>query len=293
VKLCTFSNEGLPRVGLIVGSGIVDLSRHNPYFPSQMMELIAEWPLHHRTVEELSRGAVDFDLGMVKLHAPVRRPGKVFAIGLNYSDHCHEAGLEPPKNQVWFCKAVTSINGPHDSIELPWVSQQLDYECELVAVIGKRCRNVTPEKANQVIFGYCIGNDVSVRDWQLNTSQWSLGKSFDTHAPIGPWITTVDEVDPHHLDICCLVNGDVRQRSNTKHLIFNTYQQVAHLSQAMSLEPGDLIFTGTCGGVGAARKPPVWLVAGDIVRIEIESLGAIENQVVAGSSQIWISSNGT
>jgi 2-keto-4-pentenoate hydratase/2-oxohepta-3-ene-1,7-dioic acid hydratase in catechol pathway len=165
-------------------------------------------------------------------------------------------------------------------VQLPRVSTSLDYEAELVFVIGKKCRHVSRDQAAAVIFGYCIGNDVSVRDWQFKTSQFILGKSFDTHAPIGPWIVTPEAIDPHNLDIRCLVNGDERQSSNTRHFIFDCYAMVEHLSKVMTLEPGDLIFTGTPAGVGAARKPPLWLREGDVVRIEIEGIGAIENRIV-------------
>jgi 2-keto-4-pentenoate hydratase/2-oxohepta-3-ene-1,7-dioic acid hydratase in catechol pathway len=288
MKLCTFSIDDGRRVGVVIGSKLVDVSGQLPRASMDLKEVIAQWARLRADMELGVRGNPQIDLGSVKLHAPLARPGKIFAIGLNYADHCAEAGLERPKQQVWFCKSVTSITGPHDPLELPAVSRQLDHECELVAVIGRRCRNVPADRAREVIFGYCVGNDVSVRDWQLATSQWTLGKSFDTHAPIGPWITTADEVDPHMLDIRCVVNGQVRQQSNTKHLIFDTYEQIAHLSQAMTLEPGDLIFTGTCGGVGMAQSPPRWLEAGDSVRVEIETLGAIENPVVAGSSQLRI-----
>jgi ureidoglycolate lyase len=156
----------------------------------------------------------------------------------------------------------------------------LDYEAELVAVVGKRCKHVPKEKAHEVVFGYCAGNDVTVRDWQFKTPQWMLGKSFDTHAPFGPAIVTADEIgEPHTLGIRAFVNGEKRQDSNTKHLVFNVYDQIAHLSQAMTLEPGDLIFTGTPGGVGAALKPPQFMKAGDVTRIEIDKIGAIEATV--------------
>jgi 2-keto-4-pentenoate hydratase/2-oxohepta-3-ene-1,7-dioic acid hydratase in catechol pathway len=212
----------------------------------------------------------------------VQRPGKVFAIGLNYADHIAESGQPTPTEQVWFTKAVTSINAPFESVQLPNVSMLLDYEAELVAVIGKRCKHVPKEKAHEVIFGYCVGNDVTVRDWQFKTPQWVLGKSFDTHAPIGPWIVTPDEIgDPHTLGIRAFVNGEKRQDSNTKHLVFNIYDQIAHISKAMTLEPGDTIFTGTPGGVGVAMKPPQFLKAGDVTRIEIDKIGAIEATVVA------------
>ena len=185
-----------------------------------------------------------------------------------------------PPHQIWFTKAVTSINGPSDPIELPIASAQVDYEAELVVIIGKRCKHVPKERAADVVFGYCAGNDVSVRDWQMQTTQWVLGKSFDTHAPIGPWIVTADEIgDPHTMGIRCFVNGERRQNSNTANLVFNVYDQIAHLSRAMTLEPGDIIFTGTPGGVGLAMQPPQWLKAGDKVRVEIDRIGSIEAEM--------------
>ena len=216
----------------------------------------------------------------MQLLAPVARPGKIMAIGLNYADHIRETGQKMPSHQIWFTKAVTSINGPFDPIELPIASAQVDYEAELVVIVGKRCKHVPKERAADVVFGYCAGNDVSVRDWQMQTTQWVLGKSFDTHAPIGPWIVTADEIgDPHTMGIRCFVNGERRQNSNTENLVFNVYDQIAHLSRAMTLEPGDIIFTGTPGGVGLAMQPPQWLKAGDKVRVEIDRIGSIEAEM--------------
>jgi len=160
------------------------------------------------------------------------------------------------------------------------VASTAAYEAELVVIVGKRCKHVAAERAGEVVFGYCAGNDVSVRDWQMRTPQWVLGKSFDTHAPIGPWIVTADEIgDPHTMGIRCFVNGERRQNSNTQNLVFNVYEQIAHLSRAMTLEPGDIIFTGTPGGVGLAMRPPQFLKAGDKVRVEIDRIGFIEAEM--------------
>jgi 2-keto-4-pentenoate hydratase/2-oxohepta-3-ene-1,7-dioic acid hydratase in catechol pathway len=187
-----------------------------------------------------------------------------------------------PETQIWFCKHGTAANGPFDAVELPRVSEQLDYEAELVVVIGKRGRHIAREDALGHVFGYCCGNDFTVRDWQRMTPQWMLGKSFDSHAPFGPWITTADEAgDPQALDIRCLVNGETRQNSNTAKMIFPIAEQIAWVSQAMTLEPGDVLFTGTPEGVAMGMKPPRWLKAGDRVRVEIGGLGAIENQIRA------------
>jgi 2-keto-4-pentenoate hydratase/2-oxohepta-3-ene-1,7-dioic acid hydratase in catechol pathway len=209
---------------------------------------------------------------------PVPRPPKFFAIGLNYADHARESGLALPDFPIVFTKAPTCVIGHGEDIVRPRVSTQLDYEGELAFVIGERCRHVARGDAAGVIAGYTIVNDVSVRDWQMRTSQWNLGKSFDTHGPMGPWL--VDDVDPHALDIRTWVNGELRQESNTRELIFDCFALVEVLSTVCTLEPGDLVATGTPAGVGMAMDPPRWLAAGDVVRIEIEGLGALENRVV-------------
>ncbi|MGH6966093.1 MAG: fumarylacetoacetate hydrolase family protein [Phenylobacterium sp.] len=246
-----------------------------------MIDLIERWDEFRDQVAGLQSRSPDLKLSEVRLRAPIPRPGKIMAIGLNYKDHIEEADSETPVFQTWFAKAPTSVTGPFDPIALPTVSDRLDYEAELVAIIGRRVRGVSGDQAKAAIFGFCVGDDVSVRDWQIRVSQWVVGKSFDTHAPFGPWITTADETDGRNLAIRCLVNGEVRQSSSTGQLLFDCYAQVEHLSQAMTLEPGDVLYTGTPGGVGHARKPQVFLKAGDVVRVEIEKLGAIENRVAA------------
>jgi 2-keto-4-pentenoate hydratase/2-oxohepta-3-ene-1,7-dioic acid hydratase in catechol pathway len=282
MKLVTFSDAKPARVGLVKGDGVIDLSKADPDLPRDMIGLMTEWQRLRADVERASSRAADAPLKSVKLHAPVPRPGKALAIGLNYADHIAESGQKTPEQQIWFCKHVNAINGPFDPIELPKVSAFLDYEAELVAVIGKRCKHVAKDKAHEVVFGYAAGNDVTVRDWQWKTPQWMLGKSFDTHAPFGPWIVTADEIgDPHTLGIRAFLNGEKKQDSNTKNLVFNVFDQIAHLSQAMTLEPGDIIFTGTPGGVGAAMKPPLFMKAGDVTRIEIDKIGAIEATIKA------------
>ena len=280
MKLVTFAADGRDRIGIVDGDGIIDLST-GP-FPSTMIGLIELWPKIEADVRRFVSGAKPhFALAQVRLRAPVPRPPKIMAIGLNYADHIAETGREKPQQQVWFAKMSNAVNGPHDPIQIPLASNDIDYEAELVFVIGRRCRHVPREKAQEVVFGYCAGNDVSVRDWQRATPQWILGKSFDTHAPFGPWIVTPDDVgDPHLLGIRCILNGEVRQNSNTSLLVFNIFDQIAHLSEAMTLEPGDVIFTGTPGGVGAAMTPPAFMKAGDTVRVEIDKIGALEARLV-------------
>ena len=282
MKLVSFSEGGDGhRIGVVVQDRVVDVSRHVADAPRDMVVLIEHWSVWKAGFEALVNSeSGDIGVADVTLLPPVARPGKIFGIGLNYADHIAESGMARPAEQVWFTKAVTSVNAPFGDLELPLVSTQLDYEAELAFVIGKRCRHVPADRAHEVIFGYCAANDVSVRDWQLKTSQFVLGKSFDTHCPYGPWIVTPDELgDPHTLGIRAFVNGELRQNSNTSALIYNCFEQVACLSQAMTLEPGDLILSGTPGGVGIGFKPPRWLKAGDVVRIEVDRIGAIENRV--------------
>jgi len=278
MKLVTYSDGSKTKIGVVKDESLIDLNRHLPELPGDMIGLMAEWARARPRIQTLvETSPVAAPLTSVRLLAPIPRPGKILAIGLNYADHIKESGQPTPEHQTWFSKAVTSVTGPFDPIELPRASKLIDYEAELVVIIGNRCKHVPKERAAEVVFGYCAGNDVSVRDWQMRTTQWVLGKSFDTHAPFGPWIVTPDELgDPHTLGIRCLVNGELRQNSNTKNLVFNVFDQIATLTQALTLEPGDVIFTGTPGGVGAAMNPRVWLKDGDKVRVEIDRIGAIE-----------------
>lgn len=285
MRLTRFTKDGAtPRIGLVFGDSIVPLDAVLPDAPVAMRALIADWD----AIAPKLAGSEDSDaaiaLADVQLLCPLEEAQKIPAIGLNYADHIEEAkdmGLKIPTEQVWFCKQPTALNGPFDGIEKPNASDALDYEVELVAVIGKPGRSISAGDASAHIFGYMVGNDVSVRDWQTRTAQWMLGKSFDTHAPVGPMIVTADEIgDPHRLAIKSYVNGELRQNSNLKHLVFNVWDQIEELSTAMTLNPGDLIFTGTPGGVGLAFDPPKYLKVGDVVRCEIEEIGAIENTVV-------------
>ena len=219
-----------------------------------------------------------------KLTSPIKRPPKIIAIGLNYQDHLEEIRLlgrevDDPEVPMIFNKQSTSACGPYDPIHDPFVSEKLDYEGELAFVIGKKCRHVPKKEAHKVIAGYCVSNDVSVRDWQLRVPTFTIGKSFDTHCPFGPAIVTPDEIsDPHNLEIKTEINGVIKQNSNTKNLIFNCFELIEHLSTSFTLEPGDLILTGTPGGVGVAENS--FLKDGDKVKISISELGYIENNVI-------------
>lgn len=280
MKIARYEFRGKESLGLVT-DGIIPIAAHLPQAPETMIGLIERWDDLRMELEQLAMLPSDIPLDAVRLLAPVSRPSKLFGIGLNYADHIAESGMERPTEQTWFSMPPTAANGPFDPISLPRVSTQLDYEAELVVVIGTACRYADRTSAQDAIFGYCVGNDVSIRDWQFRTSQFILGKSFDTHAPHGPWIVTKDEIDASNLDIRCWVNEELRQSSNTRHMIFDPAAQVEHLSQVMTLEPGDLLFTGTPDGVGAVRTPPAWLAAGDRVRTAISGIGEIENVVVA------------
>lgn len=277
MKLCTYTADGQTRTGIVVGDTVIDSG-----VPGTMIDLIRDWDAVKPQLEAKAAAGGGVPLASVRLEAPVQRPGKIFAIGLNYADHIAESNMATPERQVWFTKAQTSVNGPFDPIEIAKGTMTADYEVELVAVIGQGGKHISAADAPAAIFGYCVGNDVTERMWQHAGPQWSLGKSFDTHAPMGPWIVTADEAgDPHQLGLRCYVNGEKRQDSNTQHLVFNIWQQVEHLSTGMTLEPGDCLFTGTPGGVGAAMDPRQFLQPGDVVRCEVDGLGHIEGTMVA------------
>ncbi len=282
MKLATFNYQGHSRIGVVTEDSIVDLELAVPGLPTDMTAFLAAGASALEHARKAASGAGNrVALAKVKLEAPVRRPPEFLAIGLNYADHVQETGMEKPKFPIFFNKQITCVNGPYDPIHLPRASHALDYEGELGFVIGRRCRHVSRDRAAEVIAGYLIVNDVSTRDWQRRSATMTLGKSFDTHGPTGPWIVTPDEVgDPHTLELHTWVNGEQRQHSNTRNLIFDCFSIVETLSTVFTLEPGLLISTGTPSGVAAAMKPPQYLKAGDVVRIEIERIGHIENKVI-------------
>ena len=280
MKLCRFTQNGQTRIGKVVGAHVIDLSAL-PGVTHSMRQLLTDLPALRPTLEAAS--APSFALTAIKLEAPIGDPQKYLAIGMNYQAHADEvekAGVPIPTSQLWFNKQVSCINGPYDPIELPRVSDKLDYEAELGVVIGTRCHDVAAENALAVIAGYLVCNDVSVRDWQMRSPTFTLGKSFDTHGPIGPWITTADEVaDPQALMLHASVNGEERQRGSTGDMIYRITEQIAYLTTVMTLQPGDLLATGTPAGVGVATRR--FLKDGDIVRVEVDGLGYIENKVAA------------
>ena len=268
-----------PHMGTVTGDEVVDVSAARPDLPRDMAALLALGPDALDAV-----GAVDgprLALSDIRLTAPVPRPPKFLAIGLNYAAHVAESGTPKPDVQLWFNKQSSCVIGPGEPIHIPRASSVVDYEGELGFVIGRRCRHVPAARAAEVIAGYTVVDDVSVRDWQFRSPTMTMGKSFDTHGPLGPWLVTADEVEePHALRLQTWVNGELRQDAKTDDLIFDCYEQVEHLSTAFTLEPGDVIATGTPAGVGIAMKPPKLLRAGDVVRIEIEGVGVLENPVI-------------
>jgi 2-keto-4-pentenoate hydratase/2-oxohepta-3-ene-1,7-dioic acid hydratase in catechol pathway len=279
VRLCRFeSADGVPALGIVDGEEVADLSGAGVGAePAAALAGVGQAGL-----EKLAANAPRLPLAEVRLVAPAS-PRKYLAIALNYADHIAELGMDAPEVPVFFNKQVTCVVGPGAEIHMPKVSTFLDYEAELALVIGRRCRHVPAERAHEVIAGYTCANDVSVRDWQGRAQTMTIGKSFDTHGPLGPWLVTADELgDPQALRIRCMVNDETRQDASTAEMVFDCFQQVAHLSEAFTLEPGDTIATGTPAGVGLGRKPvrDNLLHVGDTVRVEIERIGELLNTVV-------------
>jgi len=282
MKLVRFDSGAGACAGVVVGDGVVDLTQLGF---CDLLPVVREGVGALARITDLVSTAPSVPLASVRLLAPIEKPGKYLAIGMNYRKHVEEGaklGIAEPKKQLWFNKQTTSITGPYDGIVKPGISDQVDYEAELGVIIGEAAKHVSAAEASQHVFGYFVANDVSTRDWQFHSQTMTMGKSFDTHGPIGPWIVTADEIaDPHDLAIRCFVNGELRQSSNTGMMLYNIYEQIEYLSTAFTLEPGDLIATGTPEGVGIAKDPPVFLKVGDVVRCEIDGVGAIENPVIA------------
>ncbi len=280
MKLGRYRHNDQIHIGIVQDETIIPLQSLDAALPNEMTEVLAGGPELFNRLQQLTDGKTGTPLDQVQLLAPVPKPEKYLGVGLNYADHIEETGLETPTFPTIFNKQSSCVIGPDDAIHRPRVSEKLDYEGELALVIGKRCRHVPYEEAHKVIAGYTIVNDVSIRDWQIKAPTWTLGKSFDTHGPMGPWIVTADEVDPHNLDLKTWVNDELRQDSNTRHLIFDCYKLVETLSTVCTLEPGDVIATGTCSGVGVKMKPRGYMKPGDVVTIEIEGVGRLSNPVI-------------
>ena len=283
MRVASYSLAGRRSVGVVRGDRVVDADA------DRLEALLQDWPASFERLRALDGEGVP--LSEVRLHAPVTRPSKFLAIAANYQSHIDEVlaanpSYVPPTSQRWFTKLPSCINGPYDPILQPPESDQLDWEVELAIVIGRRCRRVKAADAPGVVAGYTVCNDVSARDWQKRSPTIMLGKSFDTHGPLGPWLVTPDEVgDPHTLSLSCWVNGERVQHGSTAEMIDDCWSQIEYLSTVCTLEPGDVIATGTPFGTGGSSKPPRYLKPGDVVRCEVERVGAIEATVVREAAE--------
>jgi 2-keto-4-pentenoate hydratase/2-oxohepta-3-ene-1,7-dioic acid hydratase in catechol pathway len=294
MRFCTYQVGGEPRVGVVAGNAVVDLRalarrRRLPNAPDDLLELIDGVPAPElRTLAKeadqwVAGGREAVPLSRARLLAPIPRPRKnIMCMGRNYIEHAKETGHVPPEVPVFFTKPPTAVVGPEAPVTHHAVTQQLDYEVELVAVIGRRGRDISPEKALHYVFGYTVMNDVTARDLQDRHAQWFKGKSLDTFAPLGPWIVHRSAIpDPQQLRLSMRINGELRQNSTTAGMIFSVAQLVSVLSAGMTLEPGDLLATGTPAGVAKGMKPPKWLRPGDVMEAEVEGIGVLRNRVVA------------
>ncbi len=286
MKLAHLNTDTGPRIVAISGDdsspGFLDLTAIDPTLPPHLKELLSQSDGLDRAQAAAEKAAQQNRYTQGTLGPPIPRPGKIICIGLNYRDHAEETNSPIPEEPVCFGKFGNTIIGPEETIRLPQVSHQVDFEAELVVVIGREGYRIAREEAFGHVAGYMNGHDVSARDWQKGRpgGQWLLGKTPDTFAPIGPWLVTSDEIaDPHALSVQLRLNGELMQDGNTSELIFGIDQLIAHLSQIMTLSPGDLIFTGTPAGVGMGRTPPVFLQPGDEVEVQITGLGKLRNRV--------------
>lgn len=280
MKLVRYTHHGRTRLGKVVDSTVIDLSEITGIDHS-MRQLLNDLPALRERLERVAGPAIALE--EVRLEAPIHDPQKFLGISMNYRQHAEEArraGIVIPSSQMWFNKQVSCISGPFDPVVKPRISEQMDYEIELGVVIGRRCRHVCAGDAPAVIAGYLIVNDLSARDWLKKSPTFTLGKSFDTHGPLGPWLTTSDEIaDPLALQMTLTVNGEQRQHASTGDMIYSIYQQIEYLSSVMTLEPGDVLATGTPSGIGAPTGR--FLQPGDLLHLTIDGLGAIEHRVVA------------
>ncbi|MGH9652914.1 MAG: fumarylacetoacetate hydrolase family protein, partial [Bryobacteraceae bacterium] len=278
MRLVTFLYRSQARPGILVqNDSVIDLS---PLGFESALGFIESGAEGQKRAKAAMRDTAPLRLKDVKLLAPIPRPRKLICVGLNYLDHARETGAEIPTVPTIFNKFATAVIGPGENIVLPRVSQAPDYEAEFAFVIGRGGRHIAKEAWRDHVFGYTIVNDVSARDFQRATSQWLMGKTFDTFAPTGPWIITADEIeDPHNLDVQIEINGEQLQNSNTRELIFKIPDLIPFLSSVFTLEPGDIVSTGTPSGVGFARKPPRFLRPGDDVVVKVSSIGELRNPV--------------
>ncbi len=288
MKLVMFHQDGALRLGALreenAKSYVTDLNKQDPSLPSDIIAFLEgddATLAQAKKVLAATPAASGMALESVKLAAPIPRPGKILCIGLNYRDHAAESGMALPEFPTVFTKYNNTVIGTGEPIVIPSITTKPDWEVELGVVIGKRAKNVSESDALNYVAGYVPYHDVSARDYQTRTSQWTMGKTFDTFGPMGPALTTADEIaDPHNLNVQLSIDGKIMQKSNTSNLYFTINQLIADITAVMTLEPGDLIATGTPGGVGQSRNPPRFLQDGEVVRIEIEKLGVLENPVV-------------
>lgn len=284
MQLITYQGANGPRVAALRDDQAVDLHGADPALPSCVKALLALGPEGISRAQRAAQQGPGVSLAALRRLPLIPKPEKIICVGLNYADHARESGAQVPAEPVFFCKFPTAVLAPEAPIVLPRVSSEVDYEGELVLVIGRGGRHIAKAQAREHVAAYCCGNDVSARDWQLRKpgGQWLLGKSFDGFAPFGPALVTADEIDdPGNLRIQTRLNGRVMQDSSTQQLIFHVDELISYISDVCTLAPGDVIFTGTPPGVGFARKPPVFLKAGDTVEVEIDKLGVLRNAVVA------------
>ena len=283
MRLVSYERNDQRSIGALTTVGIIDFPTASAgKLPADMLTFLQQGETALAFAKEtVAKGRSGIPLPEVRLLAPVPKPGKIIGIGLNYADHAAEGGREKPKYPVIFTKAVSAVIANGEPIQIPFVTEMVDFEGELAVVIGKRAKEVSSKDALNYVAGYTICNDVSGRDYQERSSP-TAGKSFDTFAPLGPVIVTRDEIpDPHSLDIRTIVSGAEMQHSNTRHLLFNVNYLIDYLSHIFPLEPGDIISTGTPSGVGWFRDPPRFLKPGDTVRIEVEKVGVLQNPVTA------------
>ena len=281
MKIVTFERNDEVKLGVMVTEGIVDLGGENAGIPTDMITLLQQGNAGMETIRSIiSQNPPSVPLNEVTLLPPVLNPQKVIALGRNYAAHAAEGGAELPKYPMLFHKTAGSLLGAEGEIIIPPVTNKVDYEAELAVIIGKPCKNVSEETALAYVAGYCCANDVSARDWQRRTSQFSAGKMLDTFGPLGPALVTKDDVpDPQNLTIRSVLNGQTMQESNTSYMMFSVAFTISYISQIATLYPGDVILTGTPEGVGFARTPPVYLKSGDEITIEIERVGTLTNTV--------------
>ena len=280
MRIINFEKEGVPGIAADDGSGWHGLTERESGFPGTLPKLVAQGADLLRTgMDLLPRQAID--LNAVRILPPVSKPPKIICVGLNYDDHLEESGLKKPVYPEIFARFATSLIAHGEPIRRPPESSTLDYEAELAVVIGRGGRRIQHGRALDHVAGYSLFNDATIRDFQLRTPQWTMGKNFDATGAFGPWLVTPDAVPPgaHGLRIQGRLNGRVMQDARTDQLIFSVPDLIAMISVAMTLEAGDVIITGTPGGVGAARKPPVFMQPGDVFEVEIDGMGVLSNPI--------------